>query len=148
MLIIRGQAAAKAEHGMVEDATAVDGPPSASRSAAVAPSVNGDAGQFLEQAAIIPYDLEPAEPVPHGFGGIKAANGSRPKVSAAKPERSRHAKGHPTPEAAAREFYREIGRGEAPSLNEIQQRLHVGIDKARSYRTHFLQMIENQRVAV
>jgi hypothetical protein len=143
MLIIRGQAVAQGDESRstVEAATAGVAPQAAS------PAV--------------------ATPSPQGFAGVKTANGDRPKVKAPKfgtdevqsvpdpgslrdprPERSRHAKGHPTPSAAAREFYQEIGRGELPSLNEIQARLHVGIDKARSYRTHFAQVIDNQQVTV
>lgn len=73
--------------------------------------------------------------------GIPANGGGLPKAEApAKPERARHAKGHPTPQAAEREFYREIERGEIPSLKEIQNRLHVGADKAKSYQAHFAEV--------
>ena len=88
---------------------------------------------------------------PRRFAGVEAVNGSLPKDQApkdAKPQRARHAKGAPTVEAVEREFYREIEAGEVPALAEIQRRLRVGPDKAKSYRQHLTQVTRARREAV
>lgn len=82
---------------------------------------------------------EEEEPAPvRSFGGVQA----KPANDAGTPttshrKRARHAPGAPTIEAAEREFQHEISLGIVPKLNEIQKRLQVGAEKAKSYQRHF-----------